>query len=118
MKKVHNYAIVWGIIVLIIIILLTIFGFVYKDKSKVYKDLEEKIVEAVKKYADAKFLYPKSGENVKTTADVLIEEGFMEELKVGDEVCEGYVILSFKNSVYDYKGYVKCKNYVTKGYSE
>jgi len=58
MDKMGKLSIIWGIVLLIIVALLTTFGFVYKNKTMVYKELEKKLVEAEKKYVDAKFLYP------------------------------------------------------------
>lgn len=115
MNKMKKISIVWGLFAVFIVGLLTLFGFLYKSKVGVYKDLEEQLVSASKKYIEAKFLYPKENEEFKATSSELVESGFMEELKVNDEVCHGYVVVS-KSTVFNYKGYVECKNYKTKGY--
>lgn len=117
MNHLKHYGIIWGIVVVGIFVLLTVFGFMYKDKSKAYKELEEKLVSAEKKYVDAKFLYPEENNTLKTSASELITSGFMEELKINDEVCDGYVIVSHDTTVFTYKGYVSCSHYKTKGYS-
>ena len=80
MNHLKHYGIIWGIVVVGIFVLLTVFGFMYKDKSKAYKELEEKLVSAEKKYVDAKFLYPEENNTLKTSASELITSGFMEEL--------------------------------------
>lgn len=116
MNKMKMLSIVWGMIVVGIFVLLTVFGFMYKNKSSVYKELEEKLVEAEKKYVDSSFLYPEEKKTQKITAEELISKGFMDELKVNDEICEGYAVVSHETTVFTYKGYVKCKNYTTKGY--
>lgn len=116
MNKIKNVYIVWGVIVVLIFILLTVFGFLYKNKTNVYKNLEEKLVEAEKKYADAKFLYPQNGETVKVTAEEMIEYGALDSLEHNGENCNGYAIIQKKGTVFDYKGYVSCKDYKTKGY--
>lgn len=110
--------IIWGIVVVIIFILLTVFGFFYKDKSNGYKVLEEKLVNAEKKYADAKFLYPQNNETIKITALEMIENGYLDSLEYENEVCEGYVTLRKKGTTYEYKGYVSCNDYQTKGYDK
>lgn len=117
MNKIKNMYVVWVVIVVIIFILLTVFGFLYKNKSNGYKLLEEKLVEAEKKYADAKFLYPQNGEIVKITAHEMIENGFLDALKYEGETCDGYVTLQKNGTTYQYKGYVNCSNYKTKGYA-
>ena len=96
MNKIKNVYIVWGVIVVLIFILLTVFGFLYKNKTNVYKNLEEKLVEAEKKYADAKFLYPQNGETVKVTAEEMIEYGALDSLEHDGENCNGYAIIQKK----------------------
>lgn len=115
MKKI---SILWGIVAVGIFSLLTVFGFLYKGKVKEYEALEKKLVEVEKKYADKKFLYPESGDTVKTTLKELKENGLITDFKVKDQECDGYVILSHESTVYEYKGYVKCGDYKTKGYQE
>ena len=39
------------------------------------------------------------------------------ELKVKNDVCDGYVLVT-KEDVYHYKAYIKCKNYETDGYKD
>lgn len=111
-------SIIWGMLIVGIFIILTLFGFFYKSKTKEYRALEEKLVEAEKKYADQKFLYPESGMKVKTTLQELKEEGLITDFKVKNQECEGYVILSHESTVFEYKGYVHCGEYKTKGYEE
>ena len=40
-------------------------------------------------------------------------EGLIEEFKVNDILCDGYVILSHKDLVFDYKGYVNRENQIS-----
>ena len=98
--------------------LLTVFGFIYKDKVNVYKDLENKLVEAEKKYVDAKFLYPDQGDTLKTSAEELKENEYLDSLSYNDKECDGYVEVKLDNTVYSYKAYVSCDGYKTKGYDK
>lgn len=118
MKKTNKYFIIWGIIVVALVALLTAIGFLYKDNTKVYKELEKTMVEAEKKYVDAKFLYPQDGVTLKTTSEELISEKYLENLKVEDEECTGYVEVYKDGTVYKYNAYIKCDNYKTKDYVE
>ncbi len=118
MKKMKYMSIIWGMLIVGIFIVLTLFGFLYKNKTKEYRMLEDKLVEAEKKYADQKFLYPNEGESIKTSLKELMAEGLIDEFKVNDVLCDGYVILSHKDLVFDYKGYVHCGDYKTKGYED
>lgn len=113
MKKMYT---VWGVIVVLVFVLLTVFGFLYKNKSGEYKTLEEKLVTAEKKYADAKFLYPQNNETVKVTAKEMMEYGALDALEHDGETCDGYATIQKKGTVYEFKGYVSCRNYKTKGY--
>lgn len=115
MKKTRNLFIVWTIIVVIIIVLLTTLGLMLKNQNKDYEKLEKKLLDSAKKYVDNQFLYPEGNEKLKVTSSELIQNQFLDELKFNDDVCQGYVIVS-KDGVYQYKGYIKCKNYTTRGY--
>lgn len=118
MNKIKKMYAVWTLIVILIFIFLTILGFLFKNKTNIYKVLENQLVEAEKKYVDAKFLYPTTNEPLKINAKILIENGYMDELKIQDEICDGYAIISKKGTVFEYKGFVSCSNYKTKGYEQ
>ena len=57
LKKMRIISYVWGSILVIIVIGLTVVGFIYKDHQKEYKNLEKQIEESAKKYVEEKFLY-------------------------------------------------------------
>ena len=107
--------IIWGILVVGIVGLLTTLGFMLKAQDANYVKLENKILDSAKKYIDAKFLYPEGSNVLKVTKEDMIENGFLDELKYGDDTCAGYVTVKL-NGAYKYKAYIKCKNYTTKGY--
>lgn len=116
--KLKKIGIIWGIIVVLIFGTLTFMGFTYKAKTKDYKELENKLVEAEKKYVDANFLYPEDKSELKTSAQELIDNNYLDSLKKDDSDCTGYVIVKQNNTVYEYKAYIKCDKYMTKGYKE
>ncbi len=116
MKKVSKYYIAWAVMVIIIFALLTTFGFIYKNKSNDYKKLEQNIIEATQKYVDNKFLYPDKNKSIKITIKELQENNFIGILKKGEDECTGYAIVKSSGTAYDYKGYIKCPQYQTKGY--
>lgn len=118
MNRMKKTTIIWGMVIIGLFILLTLFGFLYKNKANVYKELENKLVEAEKKYADAHFAYPEKGKVLKTDATTLIKENFLDDLNLENEECTGYAIVTHNSTVYEYKGYVKCNNYTTKGYEK
>lgn len=118
LKRMKRISFIWGIFLVLLVVLLTIFGFVYKYKSADYKKVEEQLVETAKKYVEVKFLYPDEKSSVKITLDEMKQDGYAEDLKKDDDLCDGYVILSHDGFVYQYKGYIKCSNYTTKDYDK
>lgn len=118
MKSMQRLSFIWGGLLILIVVLLTAFGFVYKSKSKEYKELENQLVESAKKYVDARFLYPDENQSTKVTYSEMKESAFIEELKKGEDICDGYVIVQSNGTVFSYKGYVSCPNYTTKDYEK
>ena len=96
--------IVWGTFLTVLVILLTIFGFVYTSKRTPYKDAETKLVESAKKYVDVKFLYPSEKESTRVSYSEMKEEGYIDKLSVNDDACDGYVIVSSNGMTFEYKG--------------
>lgn len=117
-KRMRTISIIWGTILVCIVTGLTIIGFIYKKKSQTYEELETKIEEAAKKYVDQKFLYPEKGDFIKITLQELQSNEAIDSLKVEEEECDGYVIISKKEEVYKYEPYIKCSKYTTKEYQK
>lgn len=108
-----------GIFVLCLII--AIFGIIKlnlllgKDKTKNfnYETLETKLVNASKNYIDEK---DKISENEIVTSAELISRNYLDELKDGDDTdCSGYVEVEVSDTI-EYKTYISCFDYTTKGY--
>lgn len=116
--KNNKIFIIWSIIVVLIVIMLTILGFTLKNKTNKYTPIEEKLEEKAKQYVDKLFLYPENkGGKIKVTSIEMIEEGTLDELKLDDDTCTGYVIITNDN-VYKYDTYIKCSKYTTSGYDK
>lgn len=115
MKKIKIAYIIWAILVIIIFGLLTMLGFMYKKKVEPYKELEFNLKEIAEKYVELEFLYPENGEEVIIKSEDLIKKDLMKELTYKKDTCSGYVELTY-NGVYNYKSFIKCDNYITKGY--
>lgn len=118
LKQMNRIGIIWGIILFSLVLLLTIFGFLYKSKTIEYRQMEEQIVNLSQKYVEAKFIYPDEKQSLKITLDELKSNGYIEDFKKENENCDGYVILSHDGFVYNYKGYIKCPKYTTKDYNK
>ena len=115
MKKTNKLFTAWGILVVLVVTGLTILGFMLKKNLNHYDDLEKKLLDSGIKYIDIKFLYPEGNDIVKITSKELIDNNYLDNLNYEDDTCVGYVTVKLKK-VYQYKSYIKCKNYITKGY--
>ena len=117
MNNVKKMSIIWGIIMVIIFSILTFFGLKWKDKYKGYFDLEKELVNKTQSYFEINHSYPEGNNVVKITYDELKNNNVIDELKYQDDICKGYVEIKNKG-IMEYKGYIKCNNYETKGYQE
>ncbi len=115
MKKL---TIVWGFVIVIMFGALTAFGFFYKNRTSPYKELEEKLVEAEKKYVSDNFLFPQDKNDLITLKDELVSKNYLDNLNLDGEECDGYVKVSDTGSTFKYKAYIKCSNYTTKDYEK
>lgn len=115
MKKFKLMYIIWAVMLFIIIGLLTYLGIVNQKRLEPYKNLEKDLVSYTQKYVELKFLYPEKGESIKITTEQLKDNGLLKDFSYKKENCAGYVEMTF-DGVYNYKAYIKCDNYETKGY--
>lgn len=111
MKKI---TIVWTITLLIIVGGLTVIGLQIK-KENIQNIMEESLVEQAEKYFGLyPGLFPTLNNSKKMSAEELKSNGYDANL---EKDCDGYVVVTNKNNGYEYKGYVKCPDYMTEGYS-
>lgn len=115
LKKMRMISILWGIVLFGIVLVLTIFGFIYKKQSKIYQEFEQVLSEKAKDYMDKKGIYLEN-ETHTISMDELVEENFLDTLEVNGNVCEGYVVVTNENARDSFKSYVDCKKYKTRGY--
>lgn len=112
MKKI---TIIWTITLVVIVAGLTVIGFKIKEEN-INEIMEESVVEQAKKYLGMyPGLFPTLGKTIKLDAEKMKSEGYDSELEDG---CTGYALVENKNVGFTYKGYIKCEEYTTKGYSE
>ena len=115
MKKTKVLFVIWGVLVLIIIGLLTTMGFILKNRYEKYEEFEVKLVSSAKEYAHNELLLEEK--KVRVTTEELIEKGYLDSLEVGEDVCQGYVIIT-NDGTYEYDPYIKCNDYKTRGFEE
>lgn len=99
------------IIAVVLVGSLTGYGLYLKNTNGTYYDLEKKLAEAAKVYYGQ---YPGylPAKRVTIKSQKLIDENFLEEL----EDCSGYVVVTKSGIAYQYKSFIKCKDYMTKKY--
>lgn len=117
MKEMKRMSIVWGVIMVAIFVLLTFFGLKWKERYQGYFDLETKLKEETKKYFESSYSYPDRGREITITLSELVHNGILKELSYNYDLCDGYVIVS-NDDVIEYKPYIKCNNYTTRGYDK
>lgn len=117
MKKFRKFTILWGIILIMIFILFTLYSIKLDKKIKEYRNLEMYFANAVAEYNDTKKDYPKTIEVINFSLSDAIEKGIVSELKIDDDICDGYVKIA-NDEIVTYTPYISCKNYTTKGYAK
>ena len=114
LRKMRLISYIWGAILVLIFVALTAFGFYFKHTTKVYKEFESDIASKTKEYImENSMLYEG---DIDYSFDELIEFGVLENKKVNEKDCDGYVTVAYENESYDYKTYLQCGMYKTKGY--
>lgn len=115
MKKTHIA--LWLIIMIIMVVSLTLIGYLLNKKNGAYYDLESKIESSAKAYLAQ---YPeKHPEGILIlTAPELIESKFLNNFKIEEERCNGYVTVKKVSISYSYTPYIKCEKYQTKKLNE
>ena len=94
-----------------------------KDKNSIstieynYVKAEESLENAAKDYYANKFDEDEDVPLMTVSYSFLKGQGYIEDLNVNGENCTGYVIVQKENSKTNYDSYIRCKNYITEGYS-
>ena len=117
MKELKKISIIWGLLLFIIFAALTFFALQWKAKTAPFFELEKTLVSKTKSYYETENSYPIKGESKIITFEALKNANMMEELKVNNENCEGYVRVE-NTGVIEYKAYIKCEGYTTKDYDK
>lgn len=107
--------------IMFLISLLSIVGINVTKKQAPYKALENDIVESMKMYygQDTNLTkLPKNKQKAKVTIGELESFGININNIIKNDKCEGYGLVTGKSVSYEYKAYIKCKNYTTNNYEK
>ncbi len=116
LRKMHTLSIIWGALLILIVMGLTVFGFYYKHVTKVYRDFEIELANKTKEYLlNQSYVYE---DTARYSMDELIQNHVIENNKVNDKDCNGYVEVEYLDGHHEYTTYLKCGMYKTRGYKE
>jgi len=76
LKKMRMISILWGLVLFGIVVVLTIFGFIYKKQSKIYQEFEQNVSDIAKDYMEKKGIYLEN-ETFLISIQDLLEENFI-----------------------------------------
>ena len=113
MKKMYA---AWIFLIGVLMLALLVIGYNTSQKTKDYKAKEQDMIEQASSYITKNDINLSNGESLKLDHQRLIDAGLMQDMKVKDDECEGYIKITKQASGYDYNAYIKCKNYTTEGY--
>lgn len=117
MKKTKVLFALWAILVIIIMVLLTVMGFVLKNRSEKYGELESKLLDSATEFALDRVLFDSDDAEFIVTSEELIKLGYLDSLEMEEDSCSGYVVIK-NNGAYQYESYITCDNYTTHNYTE
>ena len=106
--------IIWLILIVILVGGLTIIALKIKNANKEYKTLEKKMTDVAKAYYGEKPGLLKNNETI-SIQDLSDYDNTLTN-KVNEEECNGYVKTTSNMGIFEYKAYIKCNEYTTKGY--
>ncbi len=115
LKKMHRISVVWGMIMLLLLLALTIIAIMYKKETKEYKEFETKIENNVKNYIEENSLYPET--EINYSLSELVDMSILDTITIKDNLCEGYIEIRNEKQSFQYEAYIKCGDYKTRGYS-
>ena len=113
LKRMRLISVIWGLVMLILVVGLTIIGMMYKSNVQKYKDAEQALVSAAKKHLEEKSV--EIDNSIKYSKEELADELDATQKEILNE-CDAYVKVEKKKNTYDYKGYIKCDKYKTRNY--
>ena len=106
--------VIWSILIVILVGGLTIIGLKIKNDNKEYKTLEKKMTDVAKAYYGENPGLLKNNETI-SLQDLSNYNNTLTN-KVNEEECNGYIKTTSNMGIFEYKAYIKCKEYTTKGY--
>ena len=108
--------IIWVFLAVGLVGTLTFIGLQFQEDIKAYRGYEKDIIESAQIYMEINKPTLDVGESLQININKLIKEKFLNTKEVGEDICDGYVIITKKYDKIDYSSYIKCEEYTTDGY--
>ena len=108
--------IIWVILAVGLVGTLTFIGLQFQEDIKEYRGYESDIKESAQIYMEINKPILDVGESLQIDTNKLIKENFLETKEVGEDICDGYVIITKKYDKLEYSSFIKCEDYTTDGY--
>ena len=86
-------------------------GYSIKQKNKDYVSKENELKEIAALYVNLAKINVQEGKSADLQLDQIIKDGYMEEIKVHNDVCTGYITIKKKYNNYTYLPHIKCGKY-------
>lgn len=118
LKKMQKISIIWGMLLISLFAVLITVSVKYKQKMKKYDEVKTILEKKTREYVNDKSLYPVQSEYIKIVYGELNDQGYLKELSVDDEECDGYVIVEYNGDIFIYDTYITCPNYTSRGYDK
>lgn len=113
MKKM---VIIWIIIAVMLVGTLTFVGLEFQNSIKEYRSYESDVVESAQIYMELNDVKLDASKTLKLDLNKLIEDKYLSTNMVGEDTCEGYVIIEKTFKGIEYYPYIKCEEYTTVDY--
>jgi hypothetical protein len=88
-------------------------GLSIQNSNKPYKALENDLKEIAQSYISTEKVGVNVGSSIELSTKKMIEDNIIDEVKVEDDTCDGYVEIIHNMDGYSYKTYIKCDKYET-----
>ncbi|MBR6073089.1 MAG: hypothetical protein IKP76_02075 [Bacilli bacterium] len=86
-------------------------GYSIKNRNKDYVNKENELKEVAAMYVNLAKINVLEGKSADLQLEQIIRDGYLEEIKVHDNECTGYITIKKKYNQYTYIPHIKCGKY-------
>lgn len=86
-------------------------GYTIQKQNKDYVNKENELIELATMYVNLDKIKVLEGKSANLALEQIIYDGYLDEIKVHDEDCTGYITIKKKFNKYIYTPHIKCGKY-------